>query len=131
MARLKSRRPMWSKLPDQDFDVNVQWRKKWSNAIPEVPNKHRVPDPTIALPGFNLPRRKWSILNWYRTGHGLCAETEHKWGLHDNQNRECGQIQSMLHIVEHCPLTKLNGGLETLNTASTEAVAWLGQRHIG
>ena len=70
------------------------------------------------------------MLNRYRTGHGLCAETEYKWGLRDSPNCDCGQVQSMLHIVEHCPLTKLNGGLKTLNTASTEAIAWLGQKLI-
>ena len=115
-------------MPDEDFNLNAQWREKWLNAI--VPNKQLVSDPTTPLPGFNLPRRKWSMLNRYRSGHGVCAETEHKWGLRDSPNCECGQVQSMLHIVEHCPLTKLNGGLECLNTACNEAVAWLGKRRI-
>ena len=51
-------------------------------------------------------------------------------GPRDNLNCECGQIQSMLHIVEHCPLTKLTGGLKSLNTACTEAVAWLDQGRV-
>ena len=57
------------------------------------------------------------------------TETEHKCDS-PNWHSECGEFQSMLYIVEHCPLTKLNGGLECLNTACNEAVAWLGKRRI-
>jgi len=31
----------------------------------------------------------------------------------------------MSHIVESCPLTKLNGGLSQLNSADEDAVLWL------
>jgi len=38
----------------------------------------------------------------------------------------------MSHIVESCPLTKLNGGLSRLHSADEDAVLWLtsyGLRH--
>jgi len=38
----------------------------------------------------------------------------------------------MFHIVESCPLTKLNGGLARLHSADEDAVSWLtsyGLRH--
>ena len=38
----------------------------------------------------------------------------------------------MFHIVESCPLTKLNGGLSRLHSADEDAVSWLtsyGSRH--
>jgi len=31
----------------------------------------------------------------------------------------------MSHIVESCPLTKLNGGLSRLHSADEDAVLWL------
>jgi len=31
----------------------------------------------------------------------------------------------MSHIVESCPLTKLNGGLSRLHSADEDAVSWL------
>jgi len=33
--------------------------------------------------------------------------------------------QVMPHIVDSCPLMKLNGGLSQLHSADDEAVAWL------
>jgi len=38
----------------------------------------------------------------------------------------------MSHIVESCPLTKLNGGLSRLHSVDEDAVSWLtsyGSRH--
>ena len=37
----------------------------------------------------------------------------------------CGEIQTMSHIVESCPLTKLNAGLSRLHSADENAVSWL------
>jgi len=31
----------------------------------------------------------------------------------------------MSHIVEYCPLTKLNGGLSRLHSADEDVVSWL------
>jgi len=35
----------------------------------------------------------------------------------------------MSHIVESCPLTKLNGGLSRLHSADEDAVSWLTSYH--
>ena len=35
------------------------------------------------------------------------------------------ETQVMSHIVESCPLTKLNGGLSQLHSADDAAIAWL------
>ena len=35
------------------------------------------------------------------------------------------ETQTMSHIVESCPLTKLNGGLSRLHSADEDAVSWL------
>jgi hypothetical protein len=127
-SRLKSRRPMWMSSLDQEANVNSRWREEWSRA--NTANQYLVVDPTIRLPGFDLPRRPWVSLNRFRTGHGRCGESEFRWGLRDNPNCSCGQVQTMIHIVEHCPLTRLKGGLLALNIADDDAIAWLSQNRI-
>ena len=90
-------------------------------------------DPTTRQPGFDLSRSHWTLLNRVRTGHGHCGVTEHRWGLRaspDCSCGDCGQLQTMLHIVEQCPLTRLERGLRRLNCADEDATAWLGQVRI-
>ena len=48
-----------------------------------------------------------------------------KWRLTDTDLCPCGETQTMSHIVESCPLTKLNGGLSRLQSADEDAVSWL------
>ena len=84
-------------------------------------------DPTSRQPGFDLSRSHWTLLNRFRTGHGQCGVTEHRWGLRASPDCSCGQ-QTMLRIVEQCPLTLLEGVLRKLNSADDDATAWLGHR---
>ena len=42
---------------------------------------HRISNPTIRLPGFNLGRSTWSMLNHFCTVHGCCAANLHKWHM--------------------------------------------------
>jgi len=42
-----------------------------------------------------------------------------------NEMCPSGETQTMSHIVESCPLTKLNGGLSRLHSADEDAVSWL------
>jgi len=48
-----------------------------------------------------------------------------KWGFTDNELCDCGEIQTMSHIVNSCPLTKFDGGLLSLHEADEAAVDWL------
>ena len=96
-----------------------------SNHIQNVTRRHRqsatavnsslVEDPTIRLPSFDLHRCQWSLLNRFRTGQGHCNACRKKWGFTDNELCDCGETQTMSHIVNSCALTKFDGGL----TAST------------
>jgi len=79
-------------------------------------------DPTIRQPGFDLHRQQWSLLNRFRTELGHCGVCRRKWRLTDT---DCGETQTMSHIVESCPVTKLNGGLSWLHSADEDAVSWL------
>jgi len=51
-----------------------------------------------------------------------------KWGQASSDLRDCSEIQTMSHTVNVCPLTKFNGGLQTLNEAGEVAVEWLKRR---
>jgi len=82
-------------------------------------------DPTIRQPGFALPRQQSSLLNRFRTGQGQCGACKKKWKLSDSDQRSCGETQTMSHIVESCPQTRLHGGLSKLHSADDDAVAWL------
>ena len=66
--RLESRKPLWRDL--QSIDVTSRWREDWQSAT--VVNSTLVVDPAIQLPGFDLHRRQWSLLNRFRTGQGHC-----------------------------------------------------------
>jgi len=107
----------------QPVDIKSRWRHNWKSA--QVVNSHIVCDPTIWQPGFDLPRQQWFLLNRFRTEQGYCGACRRKWQLTDTDLCPCGEIQTMSHIVESCPLTKLNGGLSRLHSADEDAVSWL------
>jgi len=86
---------------------------------------HLVCDPTIRQPGIDLPQQQWSLLNRFRTEEGHCGACTRKWRLTDTDLCPCGETQTMSHIVESCPLTKLNGGLFRLHSVDEDAVSWL------
>ena len=74
---------------------------------------------------YDLPRQQWSLLNRFRTDQVHCGACRRKWRLTDTDLCPCGETQTMSHIVESCPLTKLNGGLSQLHCADEDAVSWL------
>jgi len=53
---------------------------------------------------------------------GPCRTTLHKWGLAQSISCDCGQRQTMNHIVDTRPLTKFEGGLNLLYEADNDAV---------
>jgi len=107
----------------QPVDIKSRWRHNWKSA--QVVNSHLVCDPTIRQPGFDLPWQQWSLLNRFRTEQGHCGVCRRIWRLTDTDLCPCGETQTMPHIVESCPLTKLNGGLSRLHSADEDAVSWL------
>ena len=119
--RLESRKPLWRDL--QTIDVTSRWREDWQSAT--VVNSTLVVDPSIRLPGFDLHRGQWSLLNCFRTGQGHCNACHKKWDFTDNELCERGEFQTMSHIVSSCPLTKFDGCLLRLHEADEAAVDWL------
>ena len=115
--RLKSRRPIWSNLPDEALTTQDLWRTRWQNQTVNVPNKSSIKDPTIQLPGMYLPRGQWSLLNRFRTDAGPCRNSMHDWGYIASPLCECGEPQTMRHVVNDCPLTCFDGGISELHLA--------------
>ena len=81
---------------------------------------------------FSVDKQIWHQLsgrsvsvsrNFLLQGH--CGACRRKWRLTDTDLCPCGETQTMSHIVESCPLTKLNGGLSRLHSADEDAVSWL------
>ena len=122
--RLTSRHPIWRNPPTPDFDATATWRAAWSEV--SVHNKHLIDDPTHALPGFQLQRRLWNLLNRFRTAAGICAHTLCKWGARRTTECICGHPdQTMMHIIVDCPRLALEGGLLCAHSVSDAAVEWL------
>jgi len=121
--RLKSRHPLWTEM--ESVDISTRWREEWQLAM--VFNHDLVVDPAIRLPGFELPRREWSTLNRFRTGQGRCAACLKRWALTDSDLCACGSTQTMMHIVNDCSLSHLNGGMKSLHKADDIARQWLAQ----
>jgi len=120
--RLKSRNPIWTVKNSTTTEGDL-WNLHWKDVV--VPNNHLISDPTQLVPGFEFPRATWTALNRVRTGQGKCNYLMHKWGMVDSPLCNCGQIQTIRHIVEECPETKFSGGTSGLHKGDKEALDWL------
>ena len=105
------------------WDQSALWEEDWLSAA--VVNSHLVCDPTIQQPGFDLPRHSWTLLNRFCTGQGPYHANMHKWGLASSPLCDCGELQTMEHIVDTCLIIKLDGGLLSLHEADDDVISWL------
>jgi len=73
---------------------------------------------------FDLPQPYRSKINHFRTNQGQCASCHKKWGIANKWqgSGQCGKRQAMLHVVNSCPQTKLEGGLPQFHLAEDAAV---------
>ena len=121
LLRLKFRKPLWSVEGSRNNRCHkpVVW-DDWQSAA--VVNSSLAEDPTIRLPGFDLHRRQWSLLNRFRTGHGHCNASR-KNGVSLTTNYVT--VVKPKHYINSCPLTKFDGRLLRLHEADEAAVNWL------
>ena len=80
--------------------------------------------PTMWQPGFDLPRHYWALQNRFRTNQGYCASCQKKWGLAAIDVFLC-IWQTMSHIVNSCPRSKLARRLQRLYSPDDVATEWL------
>jgi hypothetical protein len=79
-------------------------------------NGYLMVDPNSHLPGFDLGRHEWVLLNRFTTTQGYM----------DSPVCDCrADQQTMSHIVIECPIRRFNGGLVELNEASPDAISFL------
>jgi len=64
-------------------------------------------------------------MNRFRGGQRPFRANLHKWGLPQSPSCDFDQRQTMNHIVDTCPLTKFQGGLNLVHEADDDAVTWL------
>jgi len=105
-------------------DTATQRRGDWLSA--SVVNHTIVTDPTIRQPGFDPPRHTWSVVNSFPTDQGSCHASLHKLVLAQSLSCDCGQ--TIKNVVDTCPLTNFEGGLNLLHETNDDAVIWLESR---
>ena len=90
-----------------------------------------LPQPKLVLDGtqhsvrFDFPHHMCSLLSLFQTGQGWCQENLHKLGLAKSSSCNCGQWQTVNHIVHMCPLTNFKVILKLLHEANDDTVIWL------
>ena len=92
-SRLPLRRPIWQEWSKKFFSTPSQWLDEWLFA--GTVNGSLVADPSIQVPGFDLPRRLWCTLNHFRTGQGRCAASLTRCA------GSRSQIQRVVTVVHH------------------------------
>jgi hypothetical protein len=107
-------------ITDREEDM---WKKNWEEG--NVVNEHLINDPTQRVAGFDCQRAVWTSLNRIRTEQGKCNYLLHKWKIKDSPHCNCGQIQTIRHIVEECPQTRYERGITGLHRCDEEAIDWL------
>ncbi|VEN39149.1 unnamed protein product [Callosobruchus maculatus] len=89
LQRRKSRPPptlLAEKLVGENYDLNDEWRKRWET--PKASQAAYIADPTVPLPGMELPRHQCKTLNRIRMSHGICRDSFYKWGLAETPTSE-------------------------------------------
>ncbi|CAI6359378.1 unnamed protein product [Macrosiphum euphorbiae] len=76
-----------------------------------VKNSVLIKDPNKKLPGFELPRSIWTATNRIRTDQDGCHYLLHKWWMTESPFCDCGELQTIRHIVESCIRMKYPGGM--------------------
>ena len=88
--------------------VNRQWYQWVISSL--------VDDSTVRQPGFDLPGCYWALLNHFWTKQGHCASCCKKWVIAAT-DVSLWQCQTMSHVVNSCPQSKLEG-------AAAIALSW-------
>ncbi|KAL4147982.1 hypothetical protein QTP88_002290 [Uroleucon formosanum] len=125
--RLKSRKPAhisMRKLIADRYDGLADWKSEWEKSNPDTHNI--IQSLGNPLPGHQLPRREWVVLNRLRTELGRCKELLQKWKMADLPDCDCGHpSQTIHHIIKDCPLRAFKGSMRELHHATVEAINWI------
>ena len=113
--RLKSRRPIWSNLPDHPSPLahtvaepNCRRPKQVLDQGSYHPATGNGPAPWPMEPAKQVPNE---------TDAGPCRNSMHEWSYIASPLDDCGEPQTMRHVVNECPLTCFDGGISELHLA--------------
>ncbi|KAL4104257.1 hypothetical protein QTP88_019566 [Uroleucon formosanum] len=124
LLRLTMRQKRMRKLIADRYDGLADWKSEWKKSNPDSHNIIQLLG--NPLPGHQLPRREWVVLNRLRTGHGRCKELLHKWKMADLPDCDCGHLsQTIHHIIKDCPFRAFKGSMRELHHATDEAINWI------
>ena len=129
-SRLKSRSPFYLSKKD-DFNIPETWREEWNNNIP--PGGEIIKDPCKRLPGLeNASRKHWVAANRLLSRHARTSANMYRWGLRDSPTcPKCTTAaQDTDHLVLHCPVTRLEGKYDVINSCDDEFQAWLDMHNL-
>ena len=79
------------------------------------PLHHDISNP----PPFRLTSRK----PLWRESEPVDINSQWRESWKDSDQCSCGETQTMSHIVESCPQTRLHGGLSKLHSADDDVIA--------
>ena len=120
-TRLKSRKPSYNSQ-QEDFNATEAWNREWAEKTPI--GGTLIEDVAQPLPGFGTyERRLWVASNRLLSRHDRTASNMYKWHLKDSPT--CPYCKA---AVLNCPVTRLEGGYETILSNKVTFTSWL-DRH--
>lgn len=105
--------------------ISYLWTKRWEQS--EIRIRDLIKEPFKKVPGWDSTRVIWTTLNRIRSEQGRCNYLLHKWGMVDSLAPlcECGEPQTIKHMVESCHITMFKEGLTKLHKGGPTAIKWL------
>lgn len=101
-------------MNDPSCGIVDHWEDAWTISKPL--NHDLASQLEQRLPGFHLPRQKWSTLNLFSWDQRRCVDLMTKWNPAQNVRCDCGlPNQTTSHnIITGCPIYSFNKGLHGL-----------------
>ena len=109
--------------PLQPSWTEARWSEQWSSSTSNL--KQFINNPSSKPKGCNLNRRAWVNLNRLRTGVGRTNHFLHKIGVASSPNCDCGEPQTIDHIINECEVYQSQRGMTGLTNLDVETIGWI------
>jgi hypothetical protein len=109
--------------PYQPSWTRDRWTDQWDAST--SPLRQFINSPSNKPHGCVLPRNSWVNLNRIRSGVGRTKHFLHKIGAEPSDSCECGEAQTIKHIVSDCNIYQAPHGFEGIMQLDDDTVDWL------
>ena len=109
--------------PLQPSWIDARWSEQWSSSTSNL--KQYINSPSCKPTGCDLDRRAWVNLNRLRTGVGRTKHFLHKIGITASPNCDCGEPQTISHIINDCEVYKSPRGIPGLIDLDVDTISSL------